>query len=162
MKKNKQSLFLLFLATMLVMSFTACGSSSETAAQSGSETAIQTADGVEVEPTGPWETAVYLTDTEIGQGEKTLTVIVSAEGQAVRFTVHTDEDTVGAALLAEGLIAGEDGAYGLYIKSVNGMTADYDADQSYWSFYINGEMATSGVDGAEIIEGTEYQLEYTK
>ena len=87
---------------------------------------------------------------------------VKAEEKSVTFTVHTDKDTVGAALIEHGLIAGDEGQFGLYVKYVNGMLADYDIDQTYWSFYINGEMAMTGVDGTPITEGETYQLVYTK
>ena len=115
-----------------------------------------------VEKTGVWENATYRKDTELGSGAKTVVVEVKAEDQLVTFTIKTDKDTVGAALLEHGLIAGEEGAYGLYVKQVNGITADYDVDQTYWSFYINGEYAMTGVDTTEITEGATYRLEYTK
>ena len=115
-----------------------------------------------VEKTGVWENATYRKDTELGSGAKTVVVEVKAEDQQVTFTIKTDKDTVGAALLEHSLIAGEEGAYGLYVKQVNGITADYDVDQTYWSFYINGEYAMTGVDTTEITEGATYRLEYTK
>lgn len=115
-----------------------------------------------VDKTGVWESATYRKDMEFGDGAKTVVVEVAAEEQTVTFTLHTDKDTVGAALLEQELIDGEQGDFGLYIKVVNGMTADYDVDQSYWSFYINGEYAMTGVDGTEISEGETYRLEYTK
>ena len=112
--------------------------------------------------TGLWENATYLEDTEFGQGSRKLIVEVKADNQTVKFTVHTDEQTVGAALLANNLIDGEAGAYGLYVKVVNGITADYDIDQSYWAFYIDGEYAMSGVDTTDISEGSVYCLERAK
>ena len=115
-----------------------------------------------VEQTGVWENATYLRDMEFGSGSKTVVVEVKAEEQLVTFTIQTDKDTVGAALLEHGLIAGEESQYGLYVKVVNGITADYDVDQSYWAFYINGEYAMTGVDSTEITEGAKYRLEYTK
>ena len=115
-----------------------------------------------VEKTGVWEEATYRKDMEFGKGEKTLTVEVVAEDQTVTFTVHTDKTTVGEALLEHELIDGAQGDYGLYVKKVNGITADYDVNQSYWSFYINDEYAMSGVDGTEIVEADIYRLEYTK
>ena len=66
------------------------------------------------------------------------------------------------ALLAEGLIEGENGAYGLYVKKVNGIVADYDIDKTYWAFYINGEYAMSGVDTTEIVEGATYSFKVEK
>ena len=113
-------------------------------------------------PTGVWENATYHEDTTFGNGAKTITVEVTAEDQLVTFTVKTDKSTVGEALLEHGLISGEPGAYGLYIKVVNGITADYDVDQSYWAFYIDGEYALTGVDSTEISEEVVYQLAYTR
>lgn len=112
--------------------------------------------------TGLWANATYTTDTTLGEGETTLTVEVKLEDKTVVFTIKTDADTVGAALLENGLIAGEESAYGLYVKVVNGVTADYDVDQSYWAFWINGEYAMSGVDTTPITAGDTYTLEYTK
>ena len=109
-----------------------------------------------------WQNATYKKDTELGVGSKTFNFIVDAEGYAIKFTIHTDEETVGAALLSLGLIAGEDGQYGLYVKTVNGMLADWDVDQTYWSFYENGEYAMSGVDTTVITEGYTYSFVRTK
>ena len=115
-----------------------------------------------VEKTGVWENATYRKDMEFGSGEKTVVVEVKAEDEMVTFTIKTDKKTVGEALQEQGLISGEEGPYGLYVKVVNGITADYDVDKSYWSFNINGEYAMTGVDTTEIAEGVTYQLEYTK
>ena len=115
-----------------------------------------------VEKNGVWENATYRKDMEFGEGAKTLTVEVAAEDQVVTFTVHTDKETVGEALQEHKLIDGEEGPFGLYVKVVNGMVADYDKDQSYWSFYINGEYAMTGVDTTKIVESDVYRLEYAK
>ena len=64
--------------------------------------------------------------------------------------------TVGAALLSLGLIAGEDSEYGLYVKTVNGVTVDYDTDGKYWAFYVDGEYAATGVDSTDITAGATY------
>ena len=115
-----------------------------------------------VDAEGLWENATYRRDMELGNGANVITVVVSAGESSVTFTINTDKDTVGAALLEHELIAGEDGAYGLYVKTVNGILADYDIDQSYWSFYIDGEYAMSGVDSTPAVNGGTYKLEYTK
>ena len=115
-----------------------------------------------VDAEGLWENATYRRDMELGNGANVITVVVAAGESSVTFTINTDKDTVGAALLEHELIAGEDGAYGLYVKTVNGILADYDIDQSYWSFYIDGEYAISGVDSTPAVNGGTYKLEYTK
>ncbi len=114
------------------------------------------------EKIGVWESATYLSDTELGKGEKTIKVEVSAEEQVITFTVKTNAETVGAALLENGIIEGESSQYGLYIKKVNGIVADFDADKAYWAFYVDGQYASSGVDTTETQEGVTYKLEYTK
>ena len=94
---------------------------------------------------------------------KAFTVVVTdLEGNETKFEYTSDAATVGEALLAEGLIAGDVGEYGLYINTVNGITADWDKDQTYWAFYINGEYAMTGVDATEIAEGATYGLTLTK
>lgn len=164
MKKITKSLLSLLLVAVLALGITACNKKEEAPAQSAANTTEQTQASEKngIERTGLWENATYLSDTEFGQGSKNVTVEVKAGDQSVKFTIHTDETTVGAALLSNGLISGDESEYGLYIKAVNGITADYDVDQSYWAFYINGEYAVSGVDSTEIEEGVVYQLAYTK
>ena len=102
--------------------------------------------------------------TEASEGEKHFTLkVVALDGAVVEEIEMVSEcATVGEALLAEGLIAGEQGAYGLYIKTVCGITADYDVDGTYWSFYINGEYAMSGVDTTPIEDGSVYTLQVAK
>ena len=138
MKKTIQSSVSLLLAFLFVLCLASCGN--------------------RVDATGLWENATYKKDTELGKGSKTFTLEVTVEEQTVTFTVNTDAKTVGAALLELELIDGDEGDFGLYIKKVNGMTADYDTDKSYWAFYINGEYAMTGVDGTDIEEGVTYRL----
>lgn len=82
--------------------------------------------------------------------------VIDVDGNESKFEITTDKTTVGEALLDEGLIAGEDSAYGLYVKTVNGMTLDFDTDGKYWAFYVDGEYASSGVDTTEIKSGSTY------
>lgn len=109
-----------------------------------------------------WEGATYTADKELGSGAKTFIFKVEQNDKSVTFTIHTDKDTVGAALIEHGLIEGEDGAYGLYVKKVNGIVADYDVDQSYWAFYEGESYAMNGVDTTAINEGAVYRFVYTK
>ena len=102
-------------------------------------------------------------DNVLGEGENQFTFkVVDKEGNETVFTVNTDKKNVGEALLDLGLIEGEDGDYGLYVKKVNGILADYDVDQTYWAFYVNGEYAMSGVDTTTIENGAEYSFKVEK
>ena len=111
---------------------------------------------------GLWEDATYRKDTTLGGGETTVLVEVKVDDQSVTFTIKTDKTTLGDALLEHELLDGEDSEYGLYVKVVNGITADYDVDQSYWGFYKDGEYLMSGVDTTEINDGEHYEIVYSK
>lgn len=139
MKKTVISLTSLALTLILILTLVSCGDSKDL-----------------------WEKATYLEDTAFGEGATTVQVEVKAKDKSVTFTIKTDKKTLGDALLEHDLIAGEAGAYGLYVKVVNGITADYDVDQSYWSLYKNGEYMMTGVDATEMANGEHYELVYTK
>ena len=115
-----------------------------------------------VDAEGLWENATYRRDKTFGNGEKNVTVEVKAGDESVTFTIKTDKDTLGEALLEHGLIDGDQGAFGLYVKSVNGIVADYDIDKSYWSLYKDGEYSMTGVDTTKIADGEHYEIVYTK
>lgn len=101
--------------------------------------------------------------TELGKGDTEFEfTVVYADGKETKFNISTNQKTVGEALLEQELIEGEDGPYGLYVKTVNGETHDYDVDGTYWSFYVNGEYATSGVDTTEIESGARYMFKVEK
>ena len=92
-----------------------------------------------------------------------FTVIVTdLEGNETTFEYTSDAASVGEALVAEGLVVGHQASYGLYIDAVNGIAADWDNDQTYWAFYINGEYATAGISDTPITADTTYGLTLTK
>ena len=102
-------------------------------------------------------------DNVLGEGKNTfLFTVVDKDGNETYFEIHTDKTVVGEALLELDLIAGEESEFGLYVKTVNGITADYDVDQTYWAFYANDEYATSGVDTTTIEEGATYSFKVEK
>lgn len=100
--------------------------------------------------------------TEVGQGNRSFTFTVEIDGVQKVYNVKTDKTTVGAALVELELIAGEDGPYGLYVKTVDGVTFDYEKDKAYWSFYVDGEYAISGVDKTDIVDGKNYSFKKEK
>ena len=99
----------------------------------------------------------------LGEGDTSFSLTVAdADGKETYFVINTDEKTVGDALLKLDLISGDESQYGLYVKEVNGITADYDADGTYWAFYIDGEYASTGVDSTDITDGASYALRVSK
>ena len=100
---------------------------------------------------------------ELGQGATTFDFTVEdLDGTKAAFKIHTDEETVGAALIGVGLLKGEEGPYGLYVHEVNGIRAVYEEDGSYWAFYVNGEYGMTGVDMTNIEPDTAYAFVKTK
>lgn len=100
---------------------------------------------------------------EASGGTKTFTVIVTdLEGNETTFEYTSNAASVGEALVAEGLVEGHEASYGLYIDAVNGIAADWDNEQTYWAFYINGEYATTGISDTPITADTAYGLTLTK
>lgn len=103
------------------------------------------------------------TEQVLGEGQtQFMFTVVDKDGNATNFEIHTDKETVGDALLEVELIAGEESEYGLFVKTVNGITADYDVDQTYWAFYVNDEYASSGVDTTAIEDGKTYSFKVEK
>ena len=108
------------------------------------------------------ETPQAVNAIEIGQGETVFRFeMTDNENNITAWDVRTNEETVGAALTEVGLIDGIVGAFGLQVTMVNGITADYDTDQSWWMFLIDSEMAMTGVDSTEIKPDIIYSFVYT-
>lgn len=114
----------------------------------------------DVDKTGAWETATHVRDKEFGDGAKTVTIKVIADGQELTFTLHTDKENLEDALVEHNLIDGDAGAYGMYIKMVNGIVADYDTDKTYWAITKAGEM-TAGAKATLISDGDQYEITKT-
>lgn len=102
------------------------------------------------------------TRPETTEGTKIITVtVVHKDGTTKEFAYHTDEEYLGAVLLAEELVTGYEGEFGLVIESVDGETADWNVDQGYWALYIGEEYAMTGADTTPVNDGDVFKLEYT-
>lgn len=143
-------------------SVTTAPAESATAAPSESATDAAESETDKVAREGLWADATYVNDKTFGEGKTTIYVDVVVDGKSVTFTLRTDAETLGAALVAEKLVEGEESQYGLYIKKVNGMTADYDVDKSYWSISKDGKDLMTGADGEKISDGAHYALTRAK
>ena len=135
-----KKLLSILLAAVMLLSFAACG---KTETNTSTDAQLTAGDNTEI--------------IEVGEGNTTFEfTVVDADGNTKYYNVSTDKKTVGEALLDAELISGENGAYGLYVKTVSGITYDYEKDGKYWAFYANGEMSPTGVDMTDITEGTAY------
>ena len=142
MKKNAKKFVALLLTLLVVFALAGCG------AAKGDYVA---------------QTITVKNGATLGEGSKTLQVeVVDGEGKSASFTVKTDEKTVGEALQKLQVLSGEEGPYGLYIKEVNGILADYEKDATYWGFYINGDYAMTGADMTDAVDGDSYLFKVEK
>lgn len=124
---------------------------------------VTTGCGSKTETPVPTEAATVSDVKELGEGATTFEFTAEdLDGTKYVFQIHTDETTVGAALIGVGLLKGEDGPYGLYVHEVNGIRAVYEEDGSYWAFYVNGEYGMTGVDLTDIEPDTAYAMVKTK
>ena len=102
------------------------------------------------------------TRPETAEGEKSFTVeVVHGDGTKKTFTYQTDAEYLGEVLLAEGLIQGKEGQFGLYILTVDGEDAIFEKDGSYWALYEGEDYAQRGIDETPILDGSEFALVYT-
>ena len=90
---------------------------------------------------------------------KSVTVEIIVEGaETVTKTIHTDAEFLRGALdEEEGLVIGEEGPYGLFIKTVNGVTAD-DSKQQWWCITKGGEDVFTGAESTPIADGDKFEI----
>ena len=95
------------------------------------------------------------------QGDKTITVeVIHKDGSLISFEYHTDREYLGETLTDEGLVSGESGAYGMFITTVDGETAD-DSRQEWWCITKNQEQLNTSADQTPIADGEKYELTLT-
>ena len=106
---------------------------------------------------------VYMaTRPETVEGAKTITVtVVHKDGTEKEFVCNTDEEYLGAVLVAEEIVVGEQGEFGLYFNTADGETADYSVDGGWWQVFVGEEAAVTGADGIVIADGDTFKLVYT-
>jgi ABC-type Fe3+-hydroxamate transport system substrate-binding protein len=148
-KKALSFILCIVLIAAIALFTTACNDNKTDNTTTTTESAVSTTESQKATVLGKGETKFNFTVTDL-QGNETV------------FEINTDKKTVGEALLELELIAGDQGDYGLYVKTVNGTTLDYDTDKMYWAFYENGEYAMSGVDSTEITDGKVYEFRAEK
>ena len=158
---KKRLSFILCVALIAAIALTAMGcdqaETPETPETSGDTTVTTAENGTVAETPDPNAPTIK------GEGATVFYFnVVDKDGKETKFEIHTDKTLVGEALLELGLIEGEQGDYGLYVKKVNGITADYDENGTYWAFYVGDEYGMTGVDLTEIEAGATYAFKVSK
>lgn len=165
MKRTKA----LLAALLCVFALSGCNSETPYSEQTGSvvsETPSVISDTSETSADSDpldvkWENAVYKENAEIGTGAHSVQIEVKIGSKSVTLDVKSDKDNLADILTESGLAEGDVTEYGLYIKKVNGISADYDADGAYWSLCKNGEITSVGASEITISNGEHYELAYT-
>lgn len=155
--------FALVLALVLALGMTACGngesSSSETASSAVSSEV--SSEAVSSEAASSEVASSEAAGEEKTAGSKTITLtVVHGDGTSKDISVTTEAENLRDALEAEGIIAGEDSSYGMFVQTVDGETAD-DGEQEWWCLTKGGEMWNYGVDDTEIADGDVYEFTLT-
>ena len=106
--------------------------------------------------------AVYwFTRPQTEEGVKQITVQVYTDGQMLRkHEIRTTEEYLRGALEQEGMVEGQESATGLYVQTVNGITAD-ESRQQWWCFTKAGETLMTGVDSTPIADGDAFEITLT-
>ena len=103
----------------------------------------------------------FATRPQTQQGAKTITVtVVHSNGTVKDFTCHTDEEYLGPVLVAEGIAVADESNPGMY-NPIDGESASWEANKSYWALFIGEEYAMQGIDQTPVYDGSTFKLVYT-
>ena len=167
MKKLISVIASLALAACLLA---ACGNSASSAASESVSSEAVSSEVVSSEAVSSEAASSEAVSSEAVSGEEsseataeaTFTV-VDADGNATEIALSiTEGEKLSDALVAAGVISKEEAAAG-FVTTVNGVTADYNADGAWWCLTdAAGEMTTVGVADIELHNGDSYAFTYTK
>ena len=105
-------------------------------------------------------TAFFVFSKKPVEGSKTIEIsITHKDGTEKKFTLHTDAKYLLDAIREkdENLIQGEQGQYGLYIKTIDGYTCNETA-QEWWGYTKKGEYVETGVELTPIYDGDSFEF----
>ena len=156
---------LLSLALLLTV-LAGCGDASGSSASQESSTPASTSSQVE-ESSSQTETSSSAVESSQAVSESSLSSaedaetkditlkVVHGDGTEKEFPITTTAATLGDALVAEGLVEGEESSYGLFITTVDGETA---GGNQWWCITQDGQMVETGADTTPIADGDHFEL----
>ncbi|MDE7262269.1 MAG: DUF4430 domain-containing protein [Oscillospiraceae bacterium] len=99
--------------------------------------------------------------TQAVPGAKEVTVqVIHKDGSSKDFELHTDQEFLGRALVEGKVVEDNQSAYGLYILTADGETAD-ESNQEWWQITKDGEYLNTGADDTPLANGDHYELTLT-
>lgn len=84
--------------------------------------------------------------------------VVQKDGTSKEHEISTDAEYLADALVEKGLV--EYAADGMY-TTIDGITADWSVDESWWCITKDGEMTSVGMNEQVIADGEHYEATYT-
>lgn len=100
---------------------------------------------------------------KVSEGKKNIIVyVVDDKGERSVYHIETECKYLRGAIEKELNLEGDESEFGLYVKKVNGVLADFEKNGAYWSFSKNGELLMTGIDTAIISDGDTFDIVYTK
>ena len=100
--------------------------------------------------------ATIVAEKEVGEGAKTITLtVINGANEATVYTVHTDAEYLRGAIEPHGLVGGMESTFGMWVTTVDGITAD-ESKQEWWQLFEGNEQANYGVETLKIKDGGSY------
>ena len=99
----------------------------------------------------------YFNRPQARAGAETVADVAPRHGASKEFSYNTPAEYLGELLVDEGLAQGEQGAYGLFITTVDGETAQ-DSLRQWWCITKGGERVDTGADATPIADGDHFEL----
>lgn len=88
-----------------------------------------------------------------------ITFKIVKDGQTTEFPLETTKKYLADALVEANLVQyAADG----YYTTINGITADWNTDKSYWWVTVGGEDSMKGLNDIELTDGGSYEVTYKK
>ena len=102
--------------------------------------------------------AYFLFRPQTTAGNKSITVTVVANGETVKeHRLKTDAEYLGDILTEKKIIEGDEGTFGLFVHTVEGIRAD-DSKKQWWCLTKGGQKVMTGVDKTPIADGDAFEL----
>lgn len=101
---------------------------------------------------------------DVTEGTKSVGVtVIDDEGGETQYFIGTDAEYFRGVMdeLSAGdefTYGGEEGEYGFYVDTINGLKADNKT--AYWGFYVNGEYCLYGIDSQPVNDGDMFEIVY--
>lgn len=105
-------------------------------------------------------TVYFVNKPATTSGSKAITVEVVTSDDTKTFNYTTDSEYLADVLLDEQLVSGSESEYGLFITTVNGITAN-DANQEWWCITKDSQMLETGASDTPINDGDKFEITLT-